>query len=121
MTWIKHEIETRFFYDFQALDTLQQISDGSIEDINFPGISSKIKQEAEEYELPSSCLEVNLNVGVKNTEKAFVFSAKCSKCNKRFKDKDKLIRHEKSHRKEKSSTNEDHKEDNKVPIDNGMF
>ena len=39
-----------------------------------------------------------MNVGVKKTEKAFVFSAKCSKCNKRFKDKDKLIRHEKSHR-----------------------
>ena len=114
-------IETQFFYDFQALDTLQQISDGSLEDINFPGISSEIKQEAEEYELPSSCLEVNLNVGVKKTEKAFVFSAKCSKCNKRFKDKDKLIRHEKSHRNEKPSIIEDDKEDHKVPVDNGMF
>ena len=50
-----------------------------------------------------------------------MFSAKCSKCNKRFKDKDKLIRHEKSHRKETSSNIEDDKEDNKVPIDNGMF
>ena len=50
-----------------------------------------------------------------------MFSAKCSKCNKRFKDKDKLIRHEKSHRKDKSSNIEDDKEDNKVPIDNGMF
>ena len=62
-----------------------------------------------------------MNVGVKNTEKAFVFSAKCSKCNKRFKDKDKLIRHEKSHRKETSSNIEDDKEENKVPIDNGTF
>jgi hypothetical protein len=109
-----------FFNDFQALDSLQQISDGSIEDIDFPGISSEIKQEAEEYELPSNCLEVNMNVDVKKPEKPFLFSAKCSKCNKRFKDKDRLIRHEKSHRKEKSSYSEE-KEDIKEPIDIGMF
>ena len=42
---------------FQSLITLQQISDGSIDDIDFPGVSSsvdqEIKEEPEDFELPT--------------------------------------------------------------------
>ena len=57
----KLDYEIPYIWIFQALDTLQQISDGSLDDIDFPGVSSEIKQEeAEEFELPTDCLEVNI-------------------------------------------------------------
>ena len=44
---------SKTFKSFQALPILQQISDGSLDDIEFPGESQEIKKEPEDFELPS--------------------------------------------------------------------
>ena len=63
-----------------------------MDDIDFPDVSHEIKQEAEEFELPTNCLEVNMDIGEKSSEQTFL----CKERNKSFKDKHKLKKHEKS-------------------------
>ena len=46
------------FVFFQALDSLKQIADGSMDDIDFPMEENDIKQETDDYDLPDNCLEV---------------------------------------------------------------
>ena len=43
----------------QALDTLQLISDGSLDDVDFPGNSHEIKQEPEDFDLPANVDELD--------------------------------------------------------------
>ena len=90
------------------MDTLKQISDGSLEDVEFPGLSPDIKQESEDYEMPENCLEVDMDIENSTTPKTMPSPGKkkgglakkkhmCTICNKNFKDNYKLKRHEKIH------------------------
>ena len=88
------------------MDTLKQISDGSLEDVEFPGLSPDIKQESEDYEMPENCLEVDMDIENSTTPKTMSPGKKkggakkkhmCTICNKNFKDNYKLKRHEKIH------------------------
>ena len=47
------------------MDTLQQISDGSLDDVDFPGNSQEIKQEPEEFDLPAHVDELDEKDDVK--------------------------------------------------------
>ena len=98
------------FTSFQALPSLQQISDGSLDDVEFPNVSFNVKQEiGEEFDLPTDCLEVdiidkkshgkNWKNGKTHTGKNRVYkkNATCKICSKIFRDSWKLKRHEKVH------------------------
>ena len=68
--------------------------------------------------MPTNCLEVNIDIDVKNSEKKFV----CKDCNKSFKDKYRLSRHEKNHVNEQQSElpevlSDDQEDDIKGPED----
>ena len=103
---------------FQALDTLQHISDGSLEDIEFPRVPLEVKQEeGEDYTLPPETdlnfsstedfdsqlpfQETDMNDGYdenapikkKRLKKTYI----CPMCSKIFKDNYKLTRHQKVH------------------------
>merc|ERR1712066_459178 len=81
-----------------ALDTLRQIVDGSLDDIDFPVMSPDIKQEAEDYDIPENCLEVDMDVGtVTPSKKERKKNYNCTLCNKSFKDNYKLKRHNRVH------------------------
>ena len=87
------------------MDTLKQISDGSLEDVEFPGLSPDIKQESEDYEMPENCLEVDMDIENSTTKTMSPGKKKggakkkhmCIICNKNFKDNYKLKRHENIH------------------------
>ena len=83
---------------FQALDSLQQISDGSLDDIEFPDLKIKQEENVEDFDLPTDCLEVDMfgkndSVRKKRTKKNYF----CHLCNKSFRDNYKLKRHVKVH------------------------
>ena len=84
---------------FQALINLQQISDGSLDDVEFPKISHKIEQnENEDFDLPENYEEVDTAKDSENIKKnKMKNNCICSICNKCFRDSWKLKRHIKVH------------------------
>ena len=84
---------------FQALINLQQISDGSLDDVEFPKISHKVEQdENEDFDLPENYVEVDTAKDSENIKKnKMKNNCICSICNKCFRDSWKLKRHIKVH------------------------
>ena len=84
---------------FQALVNLQQISDGSLDDVEFPNLPQKIEDNLnDDHDLPTDCLQVDIPdvngfVKRKKIKKDYI----CEICNKSFRDTYKLKRHKKVH------------------------
>ena len=88
----------RYIFIFQALDSLQQISDGSLDEIEFPNLKIKQEEGLEEFDLPTDCLEVDM-IGKNDTvrKRRIKKSYFCHLCNKTYRDSWKLKRHVKVH------------------------
>ena len=85
--------------------SLQQISDGSLDDVEFPNFSHPVEPDEDDdndhFELPAHFLETSLAVGKKISAKKPKKEQKknfiCPICNKGFPNNWKLNRHEKVH------------------------
>ena len=92
------ELSNEVHFIFQALDSLQQISDGSLDEIEFPNLKIKQEEGLEDFDLPTDCLEVDM-IGKNDTvrKRRIKKSYFCHLCNKTYRDSWKLKRHVKVH------------------------
>ena len=80
------------------MDSLQQISDGSLDEIEFPDLKIKQEENLEDFDLPTDCLEVDMigkNDTVRKRKVKKIYF--CHLCNKSVRDSWKLKRHIKVH------------------------
>ena len=85
---------------FQALPSLQQISDGSLDDVEIPNISDSVEPvENDNFDLPSDFMENDVVDKKESPKKKKVKKnrPKCELCDKIFRDNYKLNRHIRIH------------------------
>jgi rubredoxin len=83
-----------------ALVSLQQISDGSLDDVEFPNDSQKIEEDMnDDFDLPTDYVQVDMADGTDTVRKKKVKKnhPTCQLCNKGFRDNYILNRHIKFH------------------------